>query len=54
VQFGPFEHCSVAERTEQRDATLLVRQRFTVLERQIEEGALLLLLKPRHIRKLVL
>ena len=37
VQFGPFEHCSVAERTEQRDATLLVRQRFTVLERQIEE-----------------
>src|SRR6516162_4119376 len=37
VQFGPFEHCSVAERTEQADATLLVRQRFTVLERQIEE-----------------
>src|SRR5262249_43518791 len=40
VQLGPFEHCSIAELTEQPDATLLVRQRFTVLERHIEELAL--------------
>src|SRR3974390_2367146 len=47
MQLGPFDRVRVAGRAVERDAALLVGERFGMLERQVEEAAL------RHGKALV-